>query len=515
MKKLITILFLFVCVNSFAQNVGIGTTTPDANAQLDVSSTNKGILIPRMTLAQRNAIPGITLGLLIYQTDNNPGFYVNKSSVLTTNWVPITEGKNLWSVSLGNSDNILPTLPGNVGIGTSLAGAKLNVADDVSDIAIFENTTALNTNVNAGIYLKTGTLLNTFYTGSLKSIGTSTNTARLGLFGGVATTSNALVERISILNNGSIGIGTTTPSYPLDINGRARIRYNGTTNTAGIWYNKSDNTESAFVGMLNDTVYGQYGNGTWRIASDIKNGMLGIGNLEPKAPLSFASTIGNKIALWGDATGGHYGLGIQGSLLQMYSSGSNADIAFGYGSSNAFTENARLLGGGNIHLGKYNTWVSAADNRKINFGDGDYVFVGEQDADDRLTLRAGEFDFRGGDVFIGPSDFVKGAGYKLRVNGKIISEEVRVQLNSTWPDYVFNEDYKTLTIPQLEEYVKQNKHLPNVPSAKDIENNGHLLGEIQIKLLEKIEEMSLYIIEANKKIEVLTLRLNKIEKTSN
>ena len=464
-----------------------------------------------MTLAQRNAIPGITLGLLIYQTDNNPGFYVNKSSVLTTNWVPITEGKNLWSVSLGNSDDILPTLPGNVGIGTSLAGAKLNVADNVSDIAIFENTTALNINVNAGIYLKTGSLLNTFYTGSLKSIGTSTNTARLGLFGGAAFTPNALVERISILNNGSIGIGTTTPSYPLDINGRARIRYNGTTNTAGIWYNKSDNTESAFVGMLNDTVYGQYGNGTWKIASDIKNGMLGIGNLEPKAPLSFASIIGNKIALWGDATGGHYGLGIQGSLLQMYSSGSNADIAFGYGSSNAFTENARLLGGGNIHLGKYSAWTSLADNRKINFGDGDYTYIGEMGADDRLELQASSFNFKNGNVFIGTNNFTQGAGYKLRVGGKIFSEEVRVQLQGAWPDYVFEKKYQKLSLYDLEKYLDKNKHLPNIPSAKEIEKDGQHLGEIQRKMLEKIEELSLYVIELKKEIDSIKKTTTQIK----
>lgn len=504
MKQTIITLIIFGFVFTVhAQNVGIGTATPDANAILDVSSTTKGILIPRMTLAQRNAISGITLGLMIYQTDNNPGFYVNKSSALATNWVPITEGKNLWTVSLGNPDNILPILPGNVGIGTSLPGAKLNVADDISDIAIFENTTALNTNVNAGIYLKTGTLLNNFYTGGLKSIGTSSNTARLGIFGGAVTSSNALSERISILNNGSIGIATTTPTYPLDINGRARIRYNGSSNTAGIWYNKSDNTESAFIGMLNDTIFGQYGNGNWRIASDIKNGMFGIGNLEPKAPLSFASTIGNKIALWGDASGGHYGIGIQGSLLQMYSSASNADIAFGYGSSSAFTENARLLGAGNMHLGKYTAWSTTTDNRKINFGDGDYTYIGEIGADDRLEMQAGAFNFKNGDVFIGTNDFTKGAGYKLRVGGKIFTEEVRVQLQAAWPDYVFENNYKKLSLEELDKYVIANKHLPNIPSAKEIEKDGQHLGEIQRKMLEKIEELSLYVIELKKEIDIL------------
>ncbi len=230
---------------------------------------------------------------------------------------------------------------------------------------------------------------------------------------------------------------------------------------------------------------------------------MGIGLTDPTAPLSFPNTIGNKISLWGDATGGHYGLGIQGSLLQIYSSANNADIAFGYGSSNAFTENARLFGGGNMHLGKYGTWSTAADDRKINFGDGDYAYIGEVGADDRLELRAGAFNFKNGDVFIGTNDFVKGAGYKLRVGGKIFSEEVRVQLQSAWPDYVFEKNYRKLSLDELEKYVGENKHLPNIPSAKEIEKDGQRLGEIQIKLLEKVEELTLYILELKKEIEAI------------
>ena len=59
---------------------------------------------------------------------------------------------------------------------------------------------------------------------------------------------------------------------------------------------------------------------------DVKNGMVGIGNLYPKAPLSFPNTTGNKIALWGDPTVGHYGIGIQGSLMQLYTNDNSADM---------------------------------------------------------------------------------------------------------------------------------------------------------------------------------------------
>ncbi len=516
MKQLITVMAVFFSATVFGQSVGIGTTTPDPNAQLDVSSSNKGILIPRMTLAQRNTIPGITLGLMIYQTDNNPGFYVNKSSSFAFNWVPITEGKNLWTTSLGNSNYISNINTGNVGIGTTLPETKFAVTNDDSAIASFNNSQTLATNVQSNIYLATGRNgFSGYFTGGIRTTGLSGSTARLSLLTGAATTGNNLQERMTIDNAGNVGIGTTSPISILDVNGRARLRNNGTNNTAGIWYNKTANADGAFVGMINDTTFGFYGAttpGGWQIGMDVKNGLMGIGTSDPTAPLSFASNIGNKIALWGDATGGHYGLGIQGSLLQIYSSASNADIALGYGSSNAFTENARFFGNGNMHLGKYGTWVTAADNKKINFGDGDYVYIGEIGADDRLEMQAGAFSFKNGDVFMGTTDFVKGAGYKLRVGGKIFSEEVRVQLQSAWPDYVFEKKYKKLSLAELEKYVDENKHLPNVPSAVEVEKDGQHLGEIQRKMLEKIEELSLYIIDLNKKVETQAREIEELKK---
>lgn len=80
MKKLLTIIALALfSIIGYAQSVGINTPTPHASSTLDINSTNKGILIPRMTLAQRNTIALPALGLMIYQTDNNPGFYYFQS----------------------------------------------------------------------------------------------------------------------------------------------------------------------------------------------------------------------------------------------------------------------------------------------------------------------------------------------------------------------------------------------------------------------------------------------------
>ncbi|MGN6494034.1 MAG: hypothetical protein ACTHLE_18695 [Agriterribacter sp.] len=91
---------------------------------------------------------------------------------------------------------------------------------------------------------------------------------------------------------------------------------------------------------------------------------------------------------------------------------------------------------------------------------------------------------------------------KLSVNGKIRAKEIKVEA-ANWPDYVFDDDYKITSLNNLERYIKANKHLPDMPSAKEIENNGLELGEMVKQQQKKIEELTLYIIEQNKRIEKL------------
>ncbi|HQU99852.1 MAG TPA: hypothetical protein PLO59_01775, partial [Bacteroidia bacterium] len=107
-----------------------------------------------------------------------------------------------------------------------------------------------------------------------------------------------------------------------------------------------------------------------------------------------------------------------------------------------------------------------------------------------------------GDVVIGTS--TPAAGYKLSVNGKVMCTELRVELNNSWPDYVFNDTYKLPTIKEMEQHINQYKHLPGIPSAAQMESNGGFdVGVMQTKMMEKIEELSLYIIQLEKKIEKL------------
>ena len=136
MKKrylLTALLLLFYCLPAIAQSFAINTDGSDANASalLDVKSITKGLLIPRMTLINRNVIAAPATGLMIYQTDNTPGFYYYDG----TAWViVISSTNNLW---LQSGANIYNSNTGNVGIGTSTPLARLHVSDGA---ILFSNT---------------------------------------------------------------------------------------------------------------------------------------------------------------------------------------------------------------------------------------------------------------------------------------------------------------------------------------------------------------------------------------
>lgn len=98
--------------------------------------------------------------------------------------------------------------------------------------------------------------------------------------------------------------------------------------------------------------------------------------------------------------------------------------------------------------------------------------------------------------------------FQVMGSGKIYAREIEVKLGS-FPDYVFEKDYKLMPIRELEQYIYSNNHLPNIPSAKEVEEKGLGLGELSLKQLEKIEELTLYILDLNKRIENLENDLAK------
>jgi hypothetical protein len=103
---------------------------------------------------------------------------------------------------------------------------------------------------------------------------------------------------------------------------------------------------------------------------------------------------------------------------------------------------------------------------------------------------------RNGSVGIATSD--PDPTYKLSVNGSIRSKEVKVEAN--WSDFVFEKDYELPTLEEVEQHIAQKGHLPEIPSEEDVTENGVNLGEMDAKLLQKIEELTLYLIEQNKQL---------------
>ncbi len=105
-------------------------------------------------------------------------------------------------------------------------------------------------------------------------------------------------------------------------------------------------------------------------------------------------------------------------------------------------------------------------------------------------------------VGLPPADVLtKITNYELAVNGRAIFNNAKVMLYGTpWPDYVFEEDYKLLTLQEVESYIKTYKHLPELISAEQAEKEGIDIGATQTTLLKKIEELTIYLIEINKKI---------------
>ena len=99
--------------------------------------------------------------------------------------------------------------------------------------------------------------------------------------------------------------------------------------------------------------------------------------------------------------------------------------------------------------------------------------------------------------------------YKLAVNGDVRAKSITVETG--WSDFVFDTDYKLLSLFELERFIKQNKHLPEIPSEEEVRENGIDLGEMQSKLLLKIEELTIYTIEQQKLIEELQKRLSELE----
>lgn len=161
---------------------------------------------------------------------------------------------------------------------------------------------------------------------------------------------------------------------------------------------------------------------------------------------------------------------------------------------------------GNIYIGNEPDFNFQVSNNQLDSGGDGHLYVSGGIRGYRgLTILNGSYQsynttFRvadDGNVSIGTND---AQGYMLNVAGTIRSQEVKIEADN-WPDYVFTENYDLPSLTETESFIQTNGHLPNIPSAAEVAENGIALGEMNKKLLEKIEELTLHQIEMMKVLE--------------
>lgn len=129
------------------------------------------------------------------------------------------------------------------------------------------------------------------------------------------------------------------------------------------------------------------------------------------------------------------------------------------------------------------------------------VGIGTETPNSNAKLDVAGNVFASGKLAIGTTDMAKIGPYALAVNGDAIFNKARVKLFGAWPDYVFGNEYQLLPLARLEQYILEHKHLPDVPSAAEVQRDGIDLGDNQAVLLRKIEELTLYVIQQQKQLD--------------
>lgn len=290
------------------------------------------------------------------------------------------------------------------------------------------------------------------------------------------------------------GIGTTTPNFRLHVTG-GDLFVNSSTGSIRYGYEGSNQWRLSTIGggsTLQWSTTTDGSNFTFRHMFDNSGDVgFGIGNVTPIARLDIKSD-GNS-----STTNAFMLRNSSGDTLMRVRD--NGFMGIGY-NGNSYGRPLNIQGNG------MNFYNSTADYGGSIFPNSSGSMVlWAPGANVTLQPIAGS-------VTIG--SYTAAAGYKLAVDGKVICEEARVQISGSWPDYVFDKKYKLRSIEELEKHIELNGHLPNIPAAAVVEKEGLDLGDMNKRLLEKVEELSLYIIELSKENKALSKRITAIEKRS-
>jgi hypothetical protein len=231
-----------------------------------------------------------------------------------------------------------------------------------------------------------------------------------------------------------------------------------------------------------------------RIVSSGDNNAVVMGEVNGKASFGAHNA---SLTSWSDLFinwgGGNVGIGTQTASQRLEVSGGVLQNAENVGWGIDFQTNARL---GFIKKAGYGPMMASDNSSPIIFAQTNQNGIHTNIPGATLTERM-RIDVNG-NVGIGTSS---PGSFRLAVNGKIWTQEVNVQMTNPGPDYVFEKNYDLLSLTELETYINQNKHLPQVPSAKEMEKDGLNLKEMNMILLKKVEELTLHLIEMKKENE--------------
>jgi hypothetical protein len=456
-----------------ANSVGIGTASP--RGQFDVAGLGDIFLV-------NNPVTGTAQSILL------PG-HIYMAPFNGTNWTylqarrPDNSGSTNLMIRTWNagamSDAMSISSGGSVGIGTASPQQKLHVKSGalMSSSASFDNINlrADGTNVPALKFTRwvgSGSVQHNAFVGQFYNPSAG-NEYSFGIGTGVSSSGDQDINNkvLTVTLNGNVGIGTTSPSEKLEVNGNLSVGLNAGAATGygnrldlrglddaasfdPMWlarYNVGANQTELRVNIGDDSsgddafTVGNFfhGDGQWKtFLKVLNNGNVGIGTAAPIARLQVESGSDAAIAL----------------RLQSGGFSMNGTAPFSIDANGVFSGRFVVLGSGNVGIGIAN-----------------------------------------------PTQ-------KLQVKGTVYSTEVKVDLAAgQGPDYVFEPTYDLKPLAEIETYIKENKHLPEVPSAKEMEANGVQLGEMNMLLLKKIEELTLYVIELKNQNEELKNRVEKIE----